>query len=437
MGTESLGFFREGLIHCIKDAGEGKWGREWEEKGRLYSLMRGVNKAGWYLRLGVADSERKRFSIFILKGRGDKGGWVTMEEKLQKLEGVLGRKADKQQARAEGKSVVERSYVEVLKRTSWRTTNSVRLKIEREETLGNLQKLENCIVASWNPKAAGEEDLEKLGRLWAASWALKGNLGLARLERNRALLEFEILEEARSVVSSGNRLLGGFQLGLEHWNPRSGCRTEEEASKEVWVRIVGLPISLWTPTILRRWARILVKTRGGFLSSVLEAEIEEEVYILFLWWEFSPVLRRNMMGCSQASGRKHGEIRGDVVSRAGMRTLPLPVDLMGAQESGLGWEIFANRTQVREWVSMDVMGPGLAKSDPSLGPKDVRRSDGPALSFSLLGSNSLKRRTDGNGVDEGPSIRRRAEVLEGPKLIEGLVRDDPVLLLPQALSKGI
>ena len=262
LGSESLGFFVEGLNHCIKDKKEGKWGRGWKEKGRSYSLMQGINRAGWFLRLGVVDSEKKSFSIFIPKGKGDKGGWVTMAEKLLQMEGALGRKANKQEARVVGKSTLERSYAEVVKRPSWRVNNSVRVKVRREETLGNLRKQEHCIVVSRKSSAAGGEDLEKLGRLLANSWGLKGELGLARLEKNRVLLEFEALEEARRVLSSGKRLLGGLQLGLEHWNLRTDCWVEEELRNEVWVKIVGLPISLWNLTILRR----VGKECGGFVA---------------------------------------------------------------------------------------------------------------------------------------------------------------------------
>ena len=38
LGPESLGFFIEGLNHCIKDKKEARWGREWKENGRLYSM---------------------------------------------------------------------------------------------------------------------------------------------------------------------------------------------------------------------------------------------------------------------------------------------------------------------------------------------------------------------------------------------------------------
>ena len=106
------------------------------------------------------------------------------------------------------------------------------------------------------------------------------------------------MEEARNVLASGKRSVGGLQMGLERWSPKSRCSTEGEARNEAWVRILGLPISLWVLTILRRvgeacggflgidsqtermeeleWARILVKTSGEELSGSLEIGVEEE-----------------------------------------------------------------------------------------------------------------------------------------------------------------
>ena len=51
-------------------------------------------------------------------------------------------------------------------------------------------------------------------------------------------------------------------MGLERWSPKFGCSIEGEARNEAWVRILGLPISLWVSTILRR----VGKACGGFLG---------------------------------------------------------------------------------------------------------------------------------------------------------------------------
>ncbi|RVW97047.1 hypothetical protein CK203_032410 [Vitis vinifera] len=191
-----------------------------EKKGGVSSWVQlgpeslGFFLEGGFIRLGVSDLERKRFYIFILRGRGDKRGWMIMAEKLHQLVGAFGRKSNNQEVRAVGKAVVESSYATVAKRPTWGNTNSITVKVKREETLGNLQKLEHCVVASWKASTRGEEDLESLGKLWAKSWGLRGNLGLAKLEKDRFLLEFEDLEEARRVVSSGNRSMGGLQVGL-------------------------------------------------------------------------------------------------------------------------------------------------------------------------------------------------------------------------------
>ena len=48
--------------------------------------MRGENKGGCFLRLGVVDREKKRFSIFVPKGRGAKGGWALLLEALRGVE---------------------------------------------------------------------------------------------------------------------------------------------------------------------------------------------------------------------------------------------------------------------------------------------------------------------------------------------------------------
>ena len=128
---------------------------------------------------------------------------------------------------------------------------------------------------------------------------------MARLCKGCALMEFEIVEEAKRVLASGERSVGGIQLGLEMWSSKFGCSSEGEDRKEAWVRILGLPISLWVPSILRRvgeacggflgidslterkeeleWARVLIKLNGVDLPSTLEIGVEGEVYALSLW----------------------------------------------------------------------------------------------------------------------------------------------------------
>ena len=244
LGLDSLAFFLEGLNLCIKGEEETRWGREWKEQGRVYSMTRGTNRAGGFIQLGVSDIEGKRFYIFVPRGRRDKRGWTTMVEKLNQVLGFFGKNPENQKGKVVEKVAMGRSYATMVGKSLSGNSNVVAVKVKKEESKGLIQKLKHCVVASWRDGSGGEDDMEKLGQVWAKSWDLKGNLGLAKLNKRKALLDFENLEEARRVVSSGSCVLEGTQVRLEHWSPRSGCWAEGEERKEAWVRIVGLPISL-------------------------------------------------------------------------------------------------------------------------------------------------------------------------------------------------
>ena len=51
-------------------------------------------------------------------------------------------------------------------------------------------------------------------------------------------------------------------MHLEWWNPTVGCGSRKNQVKEVWIRVIGLPLLLWTREILKK----LGNRNGGFLA---------------------------------------------------------------------------------------------------------------------------------------------------------------------------
>ena len=122
------------------------------------------------------------------------------------------------------------------------------------------------------------------------------------------------------------------------WSQCYGCVDEGDLEEEAWVRVKGLPLSLWTPSILRkvgdvcegfvamdgptermedlRWARILVKTKRGVWPSSIEIEIDKTTFLLPMWWEVMPVFRKKKEDCRSAEGCEEGD---DGDARAGRR----------------------------------------------------------------------------------------------------------------------
>ena len=233
------------------------------------------------------------------------------------------------------------------------------------------------MVGIWNPSAARGDDLRSWGTHLAKIWSLKGNLGLAKLERGKVLLEFELLIETEKALKLGSILVGGTLLRLEKWRPETGCLMEGEKKSEAWVRVVGLPVSLWDRDILRRigeecggflavdsqtekleelqWARILVKHNGEDLPNVVEVWVEELCYSLTLWWEVRPIMRA---ATARKKGKKvvtGGEVGGEAFARTGERMLEandvtrpcccLPMGHGGSQAGrGSLWTLFGALT---------------------------------------------------------------------------------------------
>ena len=93
-----------------------------------------------------------------------------------------------------------------------------------------MNKLVHCLVGSWNPSSGRGDDLKSWGTLLEKTWGLKGNLGLAKLERGKVLLEFELLAEAEKALSLESISVGGILLCLEKWSPETGCLSKGEKS---------------------------------------------------------------------------------------------------------------------------------------------------------------------------------------------------------------
>ena len=96
---------------------------------------------------------------------------------------------------------------------------------------------------------------------------------LAVLNEDLFFLEFDLPEKAKWVLESGRRSFKGGFLQLERWSPKSGCIRRKGSVQEAWIIVVGLPLHLWTPEILKQ----LGDACGGFLALDKVTEMKTEV----------------------------------------------------------------------------------------------------------------------------------------------------------------
>ena len=111
-------------------------------------------------------------------------------------------------------------------------------------------------------------------------------------------------------MANGSRICRGEALILERWNPSTGCTRSKSQNQEAWIRVVGLPLHLWTEKILVTignscggfvamdketslmknllWARILVKMKSSGRPTSVNLLAGGRSYEIQLWWEIQP-----------------------------------------------------------------------------------------------------------------------------------------------------
>ncbi|RVX23714.1 hypothetical protein CK203_000147 [Vitis vinifera] len=177
-----------------------------------------------------------------------------MAEMIRQMEELVGRRTELQEVRAAEK-LLRRNHSRSSHENKSERLNAIKMKVTREEMLE--------IYRSWSTASSRAGSPTKRKKKTWRGWEVFGEfLGPKRQS------------DGRSPLRVGS------------WNPKSGCWVEEEMEQEAWVKIFGLPISLWSPVILKK----IGEECGGFV------EIDEQTrgggILCALWWEIRPVVRR-------------------------------------------------------------------------------------------------------------------------------------------------
>ena len=220
------------------------------------------------------------------------------------------------------------------------------------KALGSLQFF---LIGRWKIQPVPYPRSEELETWLRDAWRLNEELMLTFLKEDLMLLKFNSPEKAKWVLESGRRSFKGGMLQLDWWSPETGCIRSRGFVQEVWIRVVGLPLHLWTPEILRKigdacggfvvedkatemkkemkWARMLIKSEGKARPSTINILEGPRSYELQIWWEIPPWV----MGVYPAVSRvaeKFPREEDEVVARAARQVgLPSP----SCNDEGL-WE---------------------------------------------------------------------------------------------------
>ena len=208
-----------------------------------------------------------------------------------------------------GGQIKDQSFAEIT--TSGRKNqDTIWLDISDCIPKGDLGLLKHGVVGSWKSQPTTYPLLSEVEAWAKRAWRLKGSMLFYPLNQNLFFLGFDSSEEANWVMENGSRIFRGEVLHLEWWTQLTGCTRRKGQDQEAWIRVVGLPLHLWTREILKKvgdscggfvaldkettlrtdllWAKILVKMNSTRKPSSVNLLAGARSYELQIWWEIQP-----------------------------------------------------------------------------------------------------------------------------------------------------
>ena len=323
-GGRSLVRLLMGLEDCARATRVSSWKNLWEEDGRRYKMEKGSNQSGVFIRCSVRDYGGKSFNLIFPEGNGIVGGWRILAEKLRQL-GVRSSEEIQMEEKVEKTQREEKQTTKLLPRLLKPIINPfaevhksekilgekiVCVKVEEEEVQERLEQLRRCLVGWWGSGPEQIPGVEAV-RSWARiQWNIRSSLAVVNLGRGLWLFEFESKEEVDRVLMFGKRRFGTNLVHLRSWGEDLGCSNLGSSEVKAWVRVVGLPVHLWSRAVMKKigdacggflavdeetdklgelgWARILVKLKKTEPPNTVEVALGGARFRMQLWWELSP-----------------------------------------------------------------------------------------------------------------------------------------------------
>ena len=390
-GVEGMEKLLKGVEECCRTFDSASRTLVWRENGRNFRLESKVNNAGRFLLCSVTDGEGKRHWLVFPEGRGLIKGWCLLAEKIRGLgfkppvENIARRTVTFVQSKREeectsfrkntvtyeGESAIKKG--KVADRSGMSTVWVDIGDCIHGKELGYLK---SCLIGRWEMQPElypGKEELESWFR---DAWRINSKVKLTDINEDLMLLEFNSPERAKWVLESGRRSFKGGRIQLDWWSPESGCIRSRGAAHEAWIRVVGLPLHLWKPVILRKigdacggfvaedkatrmkkeskWARMLIKSEGKDRPNTVNILEGPRSYELQIWWEIPPWVTGVFPAVSR-SAEKETKEEDVVVARAAKQVgTPSP----SCNDESV-W-VQSSRPEKEEWPGF--VGAGYGKS---------------------------------------------------------------------------
>lgn len=234
------------------------------------------NENGRYISFIALQGQRK--SIIITPESSHKGGWVNIAHKMVK---ILYEPEKIQEIQLTSTPKLTTSFKEACSNNRWTTealkkaklqTEVDNIRIIRGSSAVEMDLLSRCIVG----KFQSTQEIPTLNdvRRWACNtWKTDVGVGVYAMNDGQFLFKLPSRKIAEHI-QSGVWIWKKMKLELDWWNPTTGCWPEEIRRDWVWIRILGLPLSMWS----NKMFKLIGDRCGGFVETEEETTLKNHLH---------------------------------------------------------------------------------------------------------------------------------------------------------------
>uniref|UniRef100_A0A0V0IKX8 Putative ovule protein n=1 Tax=Solanum chacoense TaxID=4108 RepID=A0A0V0IKX8_SOLCH len=257
-----------------------------EVRGKMFKTWRGrdvstnifcslkFNKFGRFLSIITVNGQMR--SVIIIPENKDNEGWLGL---VSRIESFINRRSLMQAGtpavgeinhpskRGEG------SYKDALYKNRWMVQEPTISKVQGTVTASSHHDgndlLQRCLVGSF-PDFNEMPTRNDVRRWIQQTWRGVYNIQVFDMNGIQFLFEFQSRKDAQHILL-GNWKRQGKQLVLDWWSPTSGAYPAHTTFQWFWIRVLGLPLQLWSENIMKE----IGDQCGGWLATEEETTIKK------------------------------------------------------------------------------------------------------------------------------------------------------------------
>ncbi|KAG5616845.1 hypothetical protein H5410_016669 [Solanum commersonii] len=284
--------------------------RRWRYKDQAAEFFgtRKYNAHGRYMNILSLKGEDK--SVIIVPELDINAGWRSVAFKIQSFIKCIPQKELKIKPQ---KCDINVSFAKVVEGSNWQNSKyeaptSKDKKTESEVIVKSREQglLGRCIIGFFDKNNAERPSLSDV-RQWSTTvWKKAFGVNIYEMLGGHYLFEFPNRYMAEQILQ-GEWIWKRNKIKLEWWNPYVGCEPTTYKPKSTWIRVMGLPMHLWTnetfkeigelcggwlmteeETELRnhlKWARIEIRGDGRSIPSEVSISRDGTKFIIPIWAE--------------------------------------------------------------------------------------------------------------------------------------------------------